>query len=694
MPNRVADRVGQLRRALFVGRAPEVAVFEEALEKAIAPFGLLAVTGPGGVGKSTLLREFAAMAAREDRKVVRLDARDLEPLPTAFLSAVGAALELENEDEIWARLNEPTPRLVLLIDTYELLTPLDSWLREKFLPSLCENAIVVVAGRDELPPGWRLDAAWSSLLRRMPLRNLAPLESTSYLERRGVPAGQHPVLLEFTHGHPLALSLVADLYARHPEFQFQPPEAPDVLKVLLDHLIQQVPSPRHRHALEACSLVSATTEEILAAMLGVADVHEVFEWLRELSFIEGTRDGLVPHDYIRELISVDLRWRNATRYRELHGRARAYYTAALAEHSASRQQQLVADLIFLHRNNPVVRPFFIWQEKAGLHPSSVSADDFGAIEAMVTGHEGAESARLALQWLRSQPENATVLRAADGGVEGWLLNIALHSAAPAQIEADPATAAVWRYLARNAPLREQEGAYFFRFWMARDTYQAVSPVQSLIFANIVRHYLTTPALAFSFLYAGEPEFWAPAFEYTEANRLPAADFELDGKLFGVFGHDWRKRPLGAWLELLGERETSEEAHMAPAPPEPTLLVLSEPVFQEAVRAALRAAGDAGVLRNNPLLQSRVVIARCGTDSTSARRIAALNSLLREAAESAHNSPKTERQFRAVELTYLRPAPTQERAAELLDLPFSTYRRHLKAGVDAICTCLWRLELES
>ena len=46
----------------------------------------------------------------------------------------------------------------------------------------------------------------------------------------------------------------------------------------------------------------------------------------------------------------------------------------------------------------------------------------------------------------------------------------------------------------------------------------------------------------------------------------------------------------------------------------------------------------------------------------------------------------------MERTYLRPAPTQEAAAELLGLPFSTYRRHLSQGVGRIVAWLWDREL--
>ena len=39
-----------------------------------------------------------------------------------------------------------------------------------------------------------------------------------------------------------------------------------------------------------------------------------------------------------------------------------------------------------------------------------------------------------------------------------------------------------------------------------------------------------------------------------------------------------------------------------------------------------------------------------------------------------------------------PAPTQEAAAEVLDLPFSTYRRHLARAVEQLTELLWAVEI--
>jgi hypothetical protein len=124
------------------------------------------------------------------------------------------------------------------------------------------------------------------------------------------------------------------------------------------------------------------------------------------------------------------------------------------------------------------------------------------------------------------------------------------------------------------------------------------------------------------------------------------------------------------------------------------LVLSEPDFADAVRDALRNYTHSSALLSNPLLRSRLVVDTVGNEATPAERVAALQRRLREAVELLQASPRQAKRYRALYHTYLRPAATQELAAELLDVPFSTYRRHLKSGVDDIVEYLWNQELRS
>jgi hypothetical protein len=70
----------------------------------------------------------------------------------------------------------------------------------------------------------------------------------------------------------------------------------------------------------------------------------------------------------------------------------------------------------------------------------------------------------------------------------------------------------------------------------------------------------------------------------------------------------------------------------------------------------------------------------------------LRGLLEAAANSLRGGAKDERLFQVLERTYLEPALTQDIAAELVGLPFSTYRRYLGAAVARVVAWLWEREL--
>ena len=691
MSSRLADRISAARRRRFIGRAAEQALFQSAITAIELPFYVLHVHGPGGIGKTSLLSQFARQAEQAGVSLLTIDARNMEPTPEAFLASICLALGIDLGQSPAEALASQATRSVLLVDTYELLSPLDDWLRDVFLPQLPESVLTVLAGRHPPSPAWRADPGWQPFLRPIALRNLTPEEGRDYLTQRSVPKDDLQAVLDFTYSYPLALSLVADLYDQRPGFHFEPLEATDVVKLLLEQFLQRAPGPAHRAALEACALVRVTTEELLAELLTLTDAHDLFEWLRGLTFIETRPGGLFPHDIAREALVTDLRWRNPGWYAELHRRARVHYTRRLQETQGPEQQLALFDFVYLHRDNPAVRPFFEWQASGRAIPDRMHGTDVDLLVQMVESHEGGDSARLARFWLTRQPQNVIVLRDSASQPAGFMLQLALEQAEAVDLAADPATASAWDFLEQEAPLRSGESATYFRFWLAADTYQSVSPIQSVIFVNMVRHYFT-PGLAYTFYACADPAFWQPVFSYADLARLPALDFEVGGRSFGVYGHDWRAMPPLAWLELLGQREIAMAPEIVQAPaPIQRLAVLSQQEFFEAVGNALRDYSRPDQLRGNPLLRSQVVTARSGPNASDKDRVAALRVLLGEAAEQLRGSPKENKYYRAVYHTYLQPAATQEQAAELLDVPFSSYRRHLKSGMARIAEILWMAE---
>ena len=288
-PRRIADRLALAARAGFVGRTQECALFRTALAADSTP-AVLQVYGPGGVGKTTLLREFARMAVAAGRPVVALDARHMRPSKRGVLQAFGDALGCDVQD---ARRIPVPDRGVVIIDTYERLRALDSWLRDTIVPALPEGVLVVLGGRDKPAREWYSDIAWSPLTSIVELQNFAPAESAAFLTSRGVAEAVHAAVLDFTHGHPLALSLVADVVSSSNEAaRFDPVEAPDVVGHLLDLFMDAVPADC-RDALDISAIARVTTERLLTDVVGQAEGPRAFEWLRAQQFVETSADRIV-----------------------------------------------------------------------------------------------------------------------------------------------------------------------------------------------------------------------------------------------------------------------------------------------------------------------------------------------------------------------------------------------------------------
>jgi hypothetical protein len=189
-PSRLGERLAAARHRRFVGRTAERDLFRAALLDRQAACAVLHVHGPGGVGKSALLGEFARIAEELGVTRILLDGRQIEPSPAGFLDPIRLALGLSPEASTFATL-AAQPRAVLLIDTYERLAPLDPWLRETCLPQLPAQTLVVLAGRNSPPAAWSADPGWHDVTRALPLRNLRPEESRTYLAMRGIAEARH-----------------------------------------------------------------------------------------------------------------------------------------------------------------------------------------------------------------------------------------------------------------------------------------------------------------------------------------------------------------------------------------------------------------------------------------------------------------------------------------------------------------------
>ena len=154
----------------------------------------------------------------------------------------------------------------------------------------------------------------------------------------------------------------------------------------------------------------------------------------------------------------------------------------------------------------------------------------------------------------------------------------------------------------------------------------------------------------------------------------------------MFAHDFRRMPVDDWVEVVTERALAQDIAAAPASRnEP--MVLSQAAFPMPCDRRCATSDRAERLARNPLCRTRLV--------TPTRRRTTLPMccrLVHDAAATLRQHPRDDKRWRAIDRTYLRPAASQERAAEVLGLPFSTYRRHLTEGVSRIVEVLWQREL--
>jgi hypothetical protein len=682
----LGDLLAARRRRRFVGRTSEVELFQLALETPDPPFLLLHIHGPPGISKTSLLDVLAGLAADAGARVVRLDGRDLVPSPPAVLQALGVLEVPEGEGAI-AGLSD-SGRLVVLFDTYERLSPLDDWVRTRLLPRLPATALTVVAGRTPPDSAWRADPAWRELLRVVSLRNLSPEESRQYLQACGVDPDRQEQLVELAHGHPLGLSLLADVVVRGGEAAADP-LTPDLVGTLLQRFVEIVPSGLHRRALEVCAPARVTTEALLREVLGLEDAHELFTWLRELSFVESGPEGVFPHDLARDALEADLRWRDPEGYRRVFRGVRGHINGRLQTSRGQEQQRTIADAKYLFRRLPGVGSPVDWEAWGQQYPEPARPGDREPLLDLVLSWEGEASAAIAARWWERQPEGFFVVRGQDGVIGGFLALLDLTRASTQDIEADPGARAAWDYAMRHAAPRPTEMVTQSRFIVDRETYQGPSATLNATPILTMQRYLGTPNLAWDFLALAEPERWDAYFAAADLPRAAGADFWVGGRRYGLFAHDFRQIPVDALLELVTERALAHDLTPSSPTVQPLLLVLSQPEFDDAVRQALRDLRRPDLLSRNPLLRTRLVRDRAGDEEPVA---ATLEALVGAAVETLREHPRDDKLWRAVERTYVRPAATQERAAAALGLPFSTYRRHLTLGVDRVVAWLWDQEV--
>lgn len=661
----------------FVGRTEELAAFADSLTGASAARVHL-VHGPGGIGKSTLLDAFARLAVAQGHRPVYLDAKDVECTGTAVAAAIA-------ERSAWAGYGPEGAPDVLLLDSFELLAPLERWVRENLLPNRPRTSVTVVAGRELPSTAWRLDPGWRRLARIHGLTELDGAQSADLLARLGVAPADRAGIVRVGRGHPLVLAMLAEARSGS-AFPVDLADAPDVVARLCRLLVDDVPDAAHRAGLATCAHATRMTADLLRTTVG-SRAEEVWNWLESRPYVRRGAVGLFVHDVVREVFEAEFSQRSPDTYVALHVAVRSYFLGRLADPGEPHPDRAAAELLFLHRRGPLAEMMATLREGGLLPVARAGPEDRTGILALIEEAEGPQAAGLASRYVAEQP--GCLYRArSDEGVEAFAMQVYLPTGGPLDVD-DPIAAAVLALVEERAPLRPGERVNVNRFAGSSRAYQRDPTVFLVNGVSCVLEWGQRPA-AWTFIFTNEPEQYGGYFEYLGMARMlelspPSPVVGPEPPLFVGYGWDRRRFPVPALFELMARRELSGEQ----GPPPPEMLrpaPLSQAVFAAAVRAALLEIGRPDRLAGSLLLGSALVPVEA-TD-----RVTALTAALSQGIRALDDERRGSEHRRVLERTYLLGAPSQEAAAQVLGLPFSTYRRHLAQALKRLIEVLWTIEI--
>ncbi len=651
-PRTLADRLREVRANAFVGRHDELAVLRATLDTTAA-HPVCYVHGPGGIGKSSLLREFGRLAAASGREVGAGDCRFLDGSPRDFEEVARPVLHV--------------PGVVLLVDGLEHVQWLEVWLRERFLPRIAEHAVVVIAGRRGPDAEWLADPGWAELLRVLELRALPPGTSAELLSAKGVEPAQQEAVIAFAGGNPLALSLAAATAAGF-ERGWKP--SADVVDALLSRLVGQVRTPGRRHALEVSALLLATTEDLLSVALPGEDAAALFAWLRGLPFIESGPRGLYPHDVVRRSLTADLVWRDAAAFHRVRASLATELLRQVRTAPGATLMAAAGDLVYVHRTEGRMDKFYVWAHPTAVLDDDLTPEDVPHVLRLAEEAEGARSAAIAAYWVRRFPQAFRVYRDTENGpVVGFSAWLALSEPVVEDIVADPVVAAAWEHSSGAAAPRPGEHIGVARFSVEPRCYQRTSPVLDLIQRRAMAEIFRTTSLVNSYIVMRDPDFWTGHLAFWNMHDIATATVE--DHAYHLYAHDWRQVPVEPWLALTTNPARRQDG------------LLSRSTFDESLRNALRNWADADALAANPLAHSTLVPPDTGD------RAAALRDALRRHLETLRAERQGAKAHAALTATYLVGNVTQEAAARRLNVPLSTYRRHLRTGLERFGDITWR-----
>jgi len=248
-----------------------------------------------------------------------------------------------------------TRRVVLLLDTYEQLSGMDSWI-QKWSASLPSNVLLAIAGRHKPKPEW-FDATSVKRVRAVELVRMRDENIRSLVQRyfdsreASLEPGRADTIVRLSNGLPLAAALDAEAWIAHREWsvdEVRGTVTPDVF-----HRLRQGLPPHVVEALDAGTVVRSFNRETLRSLMDDPKVaNEAYGDLTSLhSLLRERGEGFALHDTVVENAREFWRLTDPEHWQNLHRRALEFYERVLtrmeADHAElSRIQKIILEILY------------------------------------------------------------------------------------------------------------------------------------------------------------------------------------------------------------------------------------------------------------------------------------------------------------------------------------------------------------
>ncbi len=345
---------------LFVGREMELAQLRDTFES--DRWTIVHVYGPGGIGKTTLLRKFA----EQQEGVTCLYIEDIGGTdnPAVVLECLRRSMrqaglcdtdtDSEDPDAFIALMNDIAShrRLLLLIDNLESWSPIYHWLLDTFLRSLQQSIPICTSGKMALDERRLSRISRRHRIRNIELKRLSSHEVNEYARLCSIddPTLVH-ALQGLSGGNPLALSMACSIivHSGHTEF-LQAPNRRQLIGYLTAELMKDLPDAAYARYLEAASVLWRFDQDLLRHILDEDVPTPSFQQFCRFPFVMGLELGWMLHDSVRHWLLSDLQARKPDTYRAY--RLRAASALQMRERSGYMcREEWKKDMLYLHEED-------------------------------------------------------------------------------------------------------------------------------------------------------------------------------------------------------------------------------------------------------------------------------------------------------------------------------------------------------